>query len=135
MTTVPQIEDYKEYLAPLLETFQKEESFRGFHTDTDEGGGFSDEFGNKIGLSIHSHRWFVKPIIELLRTNESGYVEIQNLDKGHMSYRLNKYSDSFYLLSQLKLKVNTDIVGRFDSFVVLRSLEPLIELLEQCKGR
>ena len=130
MSTVPKIENYKEFLAPLLETFQKE-SLGGFQTDTDEGGGFSDEFGNKIGLSIHSHRWFVKPIIELLRTNESGYVEIQNLDKGHMSYRLNKYSDSFYLLSQLK--VNTWIIGKFDQFVVLRSLDPLIQLLEQCE--
>uniref|UniRef100_A0A7S3HFL6 Uncharacterized protein n=1 Tax=Spumella elongata TaxID=89044 RepID=A0A7S3HFL6_9STRA len=129
MSTVPQIENYKEYLAPLLETFQKE-SFRGFETDN-EGGGFSDEFGNRIGLSIHSQRWFVKPVIDLLKTNQSGYVEIQNLDKGHMSYRLNKYSDSFYLLSQLK--VNTWIIGKFDQFVVLRSLDPLIQLLEQCE--
>lgn len=94
---------------------------------------FTDEFGNAIELCAGQSWWFVAPIIQLLKKNKTGYIEIRDLDRGHISFQLLKFSDSYYMLSQLK--VNTDIVGKFDSFVVLRNLEPLIELLEQCKER
>lgn len=125
---VPQIEDYKEHLAVLLTTFRQEPDL-GYTTREE----FTDEFGNAIELSAGLSWWFVAPIIQLLKTNETGYIEIRDLDRGHISFQLLKFSDSYYMLSQLK--VNTDIVGKFDSFVVLRNLEPLIELLEQCKER
>jgi len=126
MSSVPQIEDYKEHLAVLLATFRPRPDL-GYAREE-----FTDEFGNRINHSAGQSRWFVAPVIQLLKTNETGYVEIEYLDKGHISFQLLKFSDSYYMLSQLE--VNTGIVGKFDSFVVLRSLNPLIELLEQCKG-
>jgi hypothetical protein len=55
-------------------------------------------------------------------------IEI-DVDRGHLSYRLFVFSESYFLVTQLK--VNMRSIGKFDSFVVLRSLDPLIQFLEK----
>lgn len=126
---VPQIENYKEHLAPLLNTFIVEPC-RGrpcFNCPIDEP--FTDEFGNSMGFGHTVPSCCGVPLLKLLRAGESGWVSIDDVDKGYLFYRLDVHSESYFMVYQLKVGLN-GFDGKFDSFVILRSLDPLIQYLE-----
>jgi hypothetical protein len=126
MASVPQIENWKEHLAVLLSSYETEPEHHHRSSDVTNQV-FTDEFGNAIDFS-HSEAWCFLPFLDLLKAPASKMVKI-DVDRGHLSYRLFVFSESYFLVTQLK--VNMRPMGKFDSFIVLRSLDPLIHFLEK----
>ena len=120
------IANYKVDLAPLLAHFRP--SF--YRTDTprvnkrskyEENLTFTDQFDNFI-VFCRADCCF-----DLLKNPEREYAEC-NVDKGYLSYSVYHHSNSYYVVSETRVNTN-GWCGHFTSFVVVPSLEPLIEFL------
>jgi len=129
MAAVPQIENYTEHLAVLLDTFIKEPERGGTNWKRPRDDTFTDEFGNSIDFSHTEPSCTGIPLLKLLRAGEKGWAEIKDVDKGHLSYWLGVHGD-YFMVHELKVDLY-GWCGKFDSYVILRSLDPLIQFLEE----
>lgn len=58
-----------------------------------------------------------------------GRIEVEDVDKGYLSYSLYRHADSYYILYESRVDLN-GWCGNFTSFVVVPTLEPLTEFVE-----
>eukprot|EP01032_Pedospumella_encystans_P016164 gene16164-18451_t len=129
MAAVPQIENYKLDLAVLLDTFIKEPDRGGSSYKRPRDDEFTDEFGNSINFGHTEPACTGIPLLKLLKSGEKGWANIQDVDKGHLSYWLGVHGD-YFMVYQSKVDLY-GWIGKFDSYVILRSLDPLIQFLEE----
>jgi hypothetical protein len=118
------IQNWKIELAPLLSHLRLEQGFKVERYKTDPTT-FKDQFGNFIFFGFTD----VYAALELAQKPDLRYVPSPYCDKGHLSYSLYKHVDSYYVLTENRVDFN-GVKGNFNSFVVLPSLEPLIDFLE-----
>lgn len=118
------IDDWNVDLAPLLSHFRAETGFKAERHKTDPAT-FTDQFGNYIFFGFTD----VYAALELAKKPDLKYVPSPFIEKGHLSYSLYKHADSYFVLSENRVDLN-GAKGNFTSFVILASLQPLIEFLE-----
>lgn len=123
------IENYREHLAALL---------AGFHIQSSDASNpektFTDQFGNFIDFS-HTEMWCIAPpLLKLLKNPSMGRIEVTDVDKGYLCYSLHRHEDAYYILYESRVNLYGR-GGNYTSFVVVPTLEPLIEFVEAMKKR
>ena len=89
---------------------------------------FEDQYENFIYFGHTSVLCYAPRLLKMLRTGETANVEIDDVDKGSLAYTL-LCRDGFFVLMETRVELY-GWCGRFMSFVVVLTLDPLKEWLE-----
>jgi hypothetical protein len=120
------IENYAEHLAPLLASFKGQP--RLIIRDPDPNESFIDQFGNFIEFNHTEVSCFAPPLLKLLKDPSIGRIEMMHVEKGYLSYSLYRHADSYYILYESQSLYGR--WGHFTSFVVVPTLQPVVEFVE-----
>jgi hypothetical protein len=90
---------------------------------------FEDQFGNCVDFS-HTHYFCFAPrLLHLLRNPALQTVEIDDVDKGFLSYSVYNQGE-YYVLFETRVNLYGRC-GHFTSFVVIPTLDHAIEFVEE----
>ena len=100
---------------------------QNLHTANNKQNCFFDAYGNFIDFE-HTEPYAFKPVVKFLQARTAGSVEIE-ADRGSCAYTLVCPPEGYFVLVETRIGHN-GWCGRFMSFVVVPTLEPLIEKLD-----
>ncbi len=123
------IENWNTELAQLMFNFRLESGFRSRGTADDT---FTDQFGNSIRFSHTNYSCFAPSLLKLLKNPKMKMVEIDDVDKGFLSYSVYQHSDGYFMLFETRVDLYGNC-GHFTSFIVVPTLEFVSKFIDGLK--
>ena len=119
------IEKWKTELAQLMFTFTEQpRTYRSSPELT-----FTDQFGNFIEFSHLKYLCYAPPLLKLLNNPDMKTIEVEDVDKGYLSYSVYQHTDGYFILFESRVNLN-GWCGNFTSFAVVPALETVIAFVE-----
>jgi hypothetical protein len=123
------IENWQSDLAQLMFSFKAEPHPLLAEDQGDIDRSLIDQFGNRISFGHTAISCLAPALLNLLKHPEIKTVEIDGVDKGYLSYSLYRHEESYYILYETRNNL-AGACGNFTSFVVVPTLEPVIQFVE-----